>query len=85
MTCWCEWGSKSVGHIVRNETKQNYLLSLLGVTGLIVTNFINPFTPKSDLIDFTLSNTRQFYSSKGDPLGVRGLINYLPEPFHSQE
>ena len=34
---------------------------------------LNPFTPKSDLIDFTLSNARQFYSSKGDPLGVKGL------------
>ena len=33
----------------------------------------NPFTPKSDLIDFTLSNARRFYSSKGDPLGVKGL------------
>ena len=34
---------------------------------------LNPFTPKSDLIDFTLSNGRQFYSSKGDPLGVKRL------------
>ena len=34
---------------------------------------LNPFTPKSDLIDFTLSNARRFYSSKGDPLGVKGL------------
>ena len=34
---------------------------------------INPYTPKSDLIDFTLSNPRRFYSSKGDPLGVKGL------------
>ena len=25
----------------------------------------NPFTPKSDLIDFTLSNARRFYQSKG--------------------
>ena len=39
---------------------------------------LNPFIPKSDLIDFTLSNTRRFYSSKGDPLGVKGLKNYLP-------
>ena len=31
------------------------------------------FTPKSGLIDFTLSNARRFYSSKGDPLGVKGL------------
>ena len=33
----------------------------------------NPFTPKSDFIDFTLSNARRFYSSKGDSLGVKGL------------
>ena len=35
---------------------------------------LKPFKPKSDLIDFTLSNARRFYSSKGDPLGVKGLI-----------
>ena len=34
---------------------------------------LNPFTSKSDFIDFTLSNARRFYSSKGDPLGVKGL------------
>lgn len=34
---------------------------------------LNPFTPKSDFIDFTLSNARRFYSSKGDPLGVEVL------------
>ena len=34
---------------------------------------IKPFTPKSDFIDLTLSNARRFYSSKGDPLGVKGL------------
>ena len=28
--------------------------------------------PNSDL-DFTLSNARRFYSSKGDPLGTKGL------------
>ena len=33
----------------------------------------NPFTPESDLIDFTLSNARRFYSLKGDPLGLKGL------------
>ena len=33
----------------------------------------NPFTPKSDFIDFTLSNARRFYSSKGGPLGEKGL------------
>ena len=37
-----------------------------------------PSTRKSDLIDFTLSNARWFYSKKGDPLGVKGLKNYLP-------
>ena len=34
---------------------------------------LKPVTPNSDLIDFTLSNARQFYLSKGDPLGVKGL------------
>ena len=34
---------------------------------------LNPFTPKSDLIDLTLSKARRFYLSKGDPLGVKGL------------
>ena len=38
---------------------------------------VNPFTLKSDLIDFTLSNARRFYSSKGDPLGVKRLKNCL--------
>ena len=36
----------------------------------------NPFTPKSDLIDFILSNARRFYSSKGGPSGVKGLRKY---------
>ena len=34
---------------------------------------VNPFTPKTDLIDFTLSNASQFYLSQGDPLGVKEL------------
>ena len=33
----------------------------------------NPFPPKSDFIDFTLSNARRLYSSKGDPLGIKEL------------
>ena len=45
---------------------------------LIVLDPPDIFTPKSDFIDFTLSNARRFYSSKGDPLGVKGLKNYLP-------
>ena len=39
---------------------------------------VNPFTPKSDLIDFTLSNARRFYSSKGNPSGVKGLKTLSP-------
>ena len=31
------------------------------------------FTPKSDLIDLTLSNVKRFYSPKGDPLAVKEL------------
>ena len=44
-------------------------------------SYLNPFTPKSDFIDFSLSNARRFYSSKGDPLGAKRLKNYLPYPF----
>ena len=33
----------------------------------------NPFTAMGDLIDFTLSNARRFYSSKGENLAVKGL------------
>ena len=43
----------------------------------VVQNLINPLHPKSDL-DFTLSNARQFYSSKGDPLGLKGLKKLSP-------
>ena len=35
---------------------------------------INPFSAKDVLIDFTLSNARRFYSSKGNPLALKGLI-----------
>ena len=38
----------------------------------------NPFTPESDFIYFTLSYARRFYSSKGDPLGVKGLKKLSP-------
>ena len=30
--------------------------------------------PRMTLIDFTLSNARRFYSSMGNPTGVKGLI-----------
>ena len=46
-----------------------------------VRHSFNPFTPKSDLIDFTLFNARPFYSSKGDPLGVKGLKTISLNPF----
>ena len=35
-----------------------------------------PFHHQGWLIDFTLSNARRFYSSKGDPLVVKGLSCY---------
>ena len=42
-----------------------------GKNGIYVN--LNPFTAKGNLIDFTLSNARQFYSSKGNPLAVKGF------------
>ena len=38
----------------------------------------NPFNAKDVLIDFTLSNARRFYSSKGNPLAVKGLKHLSP-------
>ena len=37
----------------------------------------NPFTAMGDLIDFTLSNARRFYSSKGKNLATKGLSSTL--------
>ena len=34
---------------------------------------VNPFTPKSNLIDFTLSNARRFNLLKGETLEVKML------------
>ena len=43
---------------------------------------LNPLSPTSALlvIDFTLSNARQFYSSKGDSLGLTGLMVIVSLP-----
>ena len=42
-------------------------------TTIVMLEFcINPLLPKSDL-KILLSNARRFYSSKGDPLGLKGL------------
>ena len=37
------------------------------------------------LIDFTLSNARRFYSSMGNPLGLKGLIAVLKSSFDVRE
>ena len=58
-----------LAHIARGST----ILSRQHSPSLSIVDEFNPFTPKSDSIDFTLSNTRRFYLSKGDPLGVKGL------------
>ena len=36
-------------------------------------------------IDFTLSNARRFYSSKGDPLAVKGLRSSIGTKFTHPE
>ena len=54
-----------------NDSMPSFIGNLWRV--LLLGNHLNPFTPKSDFIDFTLSNARRFYSSKGSPLGVKGL------------
>ena len=60
----------------------SFVISVTDLKTKILTAFENEIrvsfllrvnTPKSDLIDFTLSNARRFCSSKGDSLGVKGL------------
>ena len=36
---------------------------------------VYPFSAKDVLTDFTLSNARRFYSSKGNPLALEGLMS----------
>ena len=36
-------------------------------------DILNPLHPNNALIDFTLSNARRFYSTKGYPKGLKGL------------
>ena len=40
---------------------------------------LSPFSAKDVLIDFTLSNARLFYSSKGNPLGTERVKTKIPE------
>ena len=45
-------------------------LEIIGLRGAI----LNPLHPKTQcLIDFSLSNARQFYLSEGEPLGLKGI------------
>ena len=58
------------------EIMFTFLSLLVHVGGLKLVH--NPFSAKDVLIEFTLSNARRFYSSKGNPLALKGLKNYLP-------
>ena len=54
---------------------RHLVLIFVHTTYQVTVNF-NPLHLKSeysDLMDFTLSNARRFYSSKGDLLGLKGL------------
>ena len=59
-----------------------FFLSIHNQLFIYYSLLFNPFTPKSDLIDFTLSYARRFYLSKGDPLGVKGLKKIGPDSKH---
>ena len=41
-------------------------------------HWIKPYECQMALIDFTLSNARRFYSSMGNPLGLKGLSPVFP-------
>ena len=67
------------------ETERTWIHSGTGQDCLPV-GIVNPFTAvgAQALIDFTLSNTRRFYSSMGIPLAVKGLTTSKPvSPFNN--
>ena len=55
--------------LIRTEKDELHLEWSFRVHSMEMKSLLDPFTPESDLIDFTLSNARRFYSSKGDPFG----------------
>ena len=64
--------SKVVNDLEAGERKRYFFYSSCRGVGMLV----NPLTAEgalTALIDFTLSNARRFYSSKGNPLDGKGL------------
>ena len=64
-----------ISYIVTIHHLNNKVIEILIKNSVSVENTSPLFTLN---IDFTLSNARRFYSSRGDPLGTKGLQNYLP-------
>ena len=64
---------------IERKMKEDCLVFLFLVTFLWTNlfkragHYIEPFTPQEWLIDCALWTAGNFYSSKGDPLGVKGL------------
>ena len=58
-------------------TDQRETPSALGSERVKKLSPLNPSTPKSDFIEFTLSNANRFYLSKGDPLGVKSPLKAI--------
>ena len=50
--------------------KHSFECLILGCKGISI---LTLSLPRVSLIDFTLSNARRFYSSMGNPTGVKGL------------
>ena len=68
---------------LRPSTLKSYS-TVFGENHAISLHLLSPLTlsllyvPTGLLIDFTLSNARRFYSSTGNPLGVKGLMVVAP-------
>ena len=71
--------SKTESFKLREKWKRTVLFFFFLVTFLWTNlfkragHYIEPFTPQEWLIDCALWTAGNFYSSKGDPLGVKGL------------
>ena len=68
---WCQNVPTTIVHQWKDAS--SHVPNIRNVKQILTASPFNPFSAKDVLIDFTLSNARRFYSSKGNSLALKGL------------
>ena len=69
--CWMSWTKIDIFTSVLQQIWWEDIKMILYI--VCTSTYLTLFTAMGDLIDFTLSNARQFHSSKGENLAAKGL------------